>query len=248
MTTLPQITPAANQDVPINENFAAVSPAALFSRRYGTGISGLVFGYYGGVFEGMDVPNGTVTLPASEANVYIVAARGTGVVSQSTSTTNWNNATDYFRIGIATTGASTITAFSDKRQAFSTPTNADGSTKTCLAIACSDETTALTAGAAKVTFINPYSSAFTVVAAVASLTVAQTSGSVFTVDVNVAGSSILSTKLTIDNTEKSSATASTPPVISSATIAAYDEITVDIDQVGDGTAKGLKLYLVGSVA
>ena len=36
----------------------------------------------------------------------------------------------------------------------------------------------------------------------ASLSTAQTIGSIFTVDINESGSSVLSTKLTIDNTEK----------------------------------------------
>ncbi len=117
--------------------------------------------------------------------------------------------------------------------------------KVPLAIACSDETTALTTGTGKATFINPYATAFNVTAVVASLTTAQTSGSIFTVDINEAGTTILSTKLTIDNTEKNSSTAATAAVISDASIAAYAEITVDIDQVGDGTAKGLKVYLLG---
>lgn len=115
----------------------------------------------------------------------------------------------------------------------------------CLAIACSDESTALTTGTAKAKFINPYSSAFNVTAVVASLSTAQASGSTFTVDINEAGTTILSTKLTIDNTETNSSTAATPAVISDASIAAYAEISVDIDQVGDGTAKGLKVYLLG---
>lgn len=115
----------------------------------------------------------------------------------------------------------------------------------CLAIACSDETTALTTGTNKVKFINPYSTAFNVTAVVASLSTAQSSGSIFTVDINEAGSSILSTKLTIDNTETNSSTAATAAVISDASIAAYAEIEVDIDQVGDGTAKGLKVYVLG---
>ncbi|WP_296277865.1 hypothetical protein [Pseudomonas sp. UBA7530] len=110
-------------------------------------------------------------------------------------------------------------------------------------VACSDETTALTAGTAKVTFRMPY--AFTVTGVLASLTTAQTSGSILTVDINEAGVSILSTKLTIDNTEKTSATAATAPVISDSAIAADAEITIDIDQIGDGTAKGLKVTLVG---
>jgi len=114
-----------------------------------------------------------------------------------------------------------------------------------LAIACSDETTPLTTGTNKARFINPYSTAFNVVAVVASLSVAQTGGSIFTVDINEAGVSILSTKLTIDNGEKNSSTAATAPVISDASIAAFAEIGIDIDQIGDGTAKGLKVYLIG---
>jgi hypothetical protein len=114
-----------------------------------------------------------------------------------------------------------------------------------LVAACSDETTALTAGTSKVTFRNPYAVPFIVTAVKASLTTAQATGSIFTVDINEGGVSILSTKLTIDNTEKTSVTAATPPVISDSSIAADGEITVDIDQVGDGTAKGLKVYLIG---
>lgn len=110
-------------------------------------------------------------------------------------------------------------------------------------IACSDETTALTAGTAKTTFRMPYG--FTVTAVRASLTTAQTSGSIFTVDINEGGTTILSTKLTIDNTEKTSTTAATAAVISDTTLADDAEITVDIDQVGDGTAKGLKVTLIG---
>ena len=113
-------------------------------------------------------------------------------------------------------------------------------------IACSDETTALTTGTAKVTFRMPY--AFTLTAVRASLTTAQTSGSILTVDINEGGSTILSTKLTIDNTEKTSTTAATAPVISDANLADDAEITIDIDQIGDGTAKGLKVALIGHAA
>ena len=114
-----------------------------------------------------------------------------------------------------------------------------------ITVACSDESTALTTGTAKVTFRNPYATAFNVTGVKASLSTAQTSGSIFTVDVNDSGVTILSTKLTIDNTEKTSTTAATPPVISDASIAADAEISVDIDQIGDGTAKGLKVTLIG---
>lgn len=112
-------------------------------------------------------------------------------------------------------------------------------------IACSDETTALTTGTGKVTFRNPFNATFHLTGVKASLTTAQTSGSIFTVNVKENGTTILSTKITIDNTEKTSATAATPPVLSDLSIAADSEITIDIDQVGDGTAKGLKVYLIG---
>lgn len=120
-----------------------------------------------------------------------------------------------------------------------------GGTTQCIPIACSDETTALTTGTAKVTFRMPF--AMTGVTVRASLTTAQTSGSIFTVDVNESGSSILSTKLTIDNTEKTSTTAATPPVVSDSSLADDAEITIDIDQVGSGTAAGLKVYIIGTV-
>lgn len=113
-------------------------------------------------------------------------------------------------------------------------------------LAVSDETTALTTGTAKVTFRMPY--AMTVTAVRASLSTAQASGSIFTVDINEGGASILSTLLTIDNTEKTSTTAATPAVISDNLLIDDAEITIDIDQIGDGTAKGLKVTLIGTRA
>lgn len=111
-------------------------------------------------------------------------------------------------------------------------------------IACSDEVTAITAGVAKVTFRMPF--AFTLTGVRASLTTAQTSGTIFTVDINEAGLTLLSTKITIDNTEKTSVTAVTPPVMSDTALADDAEITIDVDLVGDGTAKGLKVTLLGT--
>jgi len=113
-----------------------------------------------------------------------------------------------------------------------------------LVVAASDETTALTAGTAKITFRMPR--AVTLTSVRASLTTAQASGSIFTIDINESGTSILSTKLTIDNTEKTSTTAATPPVISDANLADDAEMTIDIDQIGNGTAKGLKVMLIGN--
>jgi hypothetical protein len=115
-----------------------------------------------------------------------------------------------------------------------------------LVVAASDESTALTAGNNKITFRMPR--AVTLTSVRASLTTAQASGNIFTVDINEAGTSILSTKLTIDNTEKTSSTAATPPVISDTALADDAEMTIDIDQIGNGTATGLKVTLIGTHA
>lgn len=111
-------------------------------------------------------------------------------------------------------------------------------------VACSDETTALTTGTAKVTFRMPY--AFTLTAVRASVTTAPT-GAAIAVDINEGGVSILSTVITIDATEKTSTTAATPAVISDSSLADDAEITIDIDAVGSTVAgAGLKVYLIGS--
>jgi hypothetical protein len=109
-------------------------------------------------------------------------------------------------------------------------------------VACSDETTAITAGTGKVAFRMPY--AATLVGVRASLTTAQASGNIFTVDINEGGTSVLSTKLTIDNTEKTSTSAVTPAVISDAALADDAEITIDVDQIGTSGAAGLKVTLI----
>jgi len=111
-------------------------------------------------------------------------------------------------------------------------------------LAASDETTALTTGTAKMTFRMPH--AMTLTAVRASLTTAQASGSIFTVDINQGGSSVLGTKLTIDNTEKTSTTAATSSTIVTPSLTDDAEITIDVDQIGDGTAKGLKITLIGT--
>lgn len=113
-----------------------------------------------------------------------------------------------------------------------------------IALAASDETTNLTTGTGKVTFRMPH--AMTLTAVRASLTVAQSAGSILTFDINEGGASILSTKLTIDNSEKTSVTAATAAVISDTSLADDAEITIDIDQVGTALAKGLKIYLIGT--
>ncbi len=114
----------------------------------------------------------------------------------------------------------------------------------CFVIAASDETTALTVGTGKVTFRMPY--AFTLTEVRASVATAPT-GSVLTVDINESGTSILSTKITIDAAEKTSATAATAAAISDTALADDAEITIDVDAIGSTVAgAGLKVALVGT--
>jgi hypothetical protein len=64
-----------------------------------------------------------------------------------------------------------------------------------------------------------------------------------TVDINKNGTTIISTKITIDSTEKSSRTAATPAVISVSSITAGDLLTFDIDAVQTTAAKGLTVRI-----
>lgn len=112
-----------------------------------------------------------------------------------------------------------------------------------ITVALSDETTDLTTGTAKLTMRMPF--AMTLTAVRANVNTAPV-GATITVDINEGGATILSTKLTIDASEKTSTTAATAAVISDSALADDAEITFDIDQVGSSTAgKGLKVTLIG---
>lgn len=110
-----------------------------------------------------------------------------------------------------------------------------------IGFACSNETSNLTIGTAKVTYRAPI--AMTIVGVRASVNT-EPVGSTIIVDINENGASILGTKLTIDASEKTSVTAATAAVISDASIANDAELTFDIDQIGSSTAgKGLKVTI-----
>lgn len=111
-----------------------------------------------------------------------------------------------------------------------------------IGLAISDEITALTTGTAKLTFRMPH--ALTLTAVRMSLTTVSSSGTP-TVDINESGTTILSTKLTCDASEKTSTTAATAAVISDTALADDAEITVDIDTAGTG-ATGAKVWLIGT--
>ena len=109
-----------------------------------------------------------------------------------------------------------------------------------LIVPISDEINSLTTGSNKMTFYWPYSGTLLDVRATLSVTA---STQPVIVDINISGSSILSTKLSIDDGEETSLTAATASVISNTTIIDNNKCTIDIDQVGiSNTGKGLKVY------
>jgi hypothetical protein len=168
---------------------------------------------------------------------------------------------DMFEINVGANGATSLTTTDAGGDAAHLIIDSDGDTSfkktgTTLAtveslrtesflIAASDETTSLTTGTAKTTFRMPY--AFTLTDVRASVNVAPT-GAILTVDINEGGATILTTKLTIDISEKTSTTAATAAVIGGAGPALADdaEITIDVDQIGSTLAgAGLKVTLIG---
>ncbi len=110
-----------------------------------------------------------------------------------------------------------------------------------ICIAYSDETTNITTGTAKVRFRMPF--AMTNVTVRGSLSTAASTGT-HTVDINENGTSILSTRITILATQKTSTTATVQPVVSDPNLANDAEVTVDVDVSATG-ARGGKVYISG---
>ena len=107
----------------------------------------------------------------------------------------------------------------------------------------SDRDTSLTTGTARAVIRMPFP--FFVLEARAFTRVAPTGAGII-VDVNAGGTSILSTRVTIDATARSSATASAQPVISAPLLADDAEVSFDIDQVGSTEpGRGLGVSLIG---
>lgn len=112
-----------------------------------------------------------------------------------------------------------------------------------ITIAASDETTNITTGTNKVTWRMPY--AFTLTAVRASVNTAPV-GSTIIIDINEGGTTILSTKLSIDASELTSTTAASAAVISDTALADDAAMSIDFDQVGSSTpGKGVKVTLIG---
>ncbi len=109
-------------------------------------------------------------------------------------------------------------------------------------VAVSDEITPLTIGS-KITF--PIETDFVITNIRAFLTTPQISGTPLTIDILDGGASILSTKITMDNGAQSNIAAAIPAVVSIASLPDYSPITIQVMQIGDGTAKGLKVTFYG---
>lgn len=116
-------------------------------------------------------------------------------------------------------------------------------TNRVLEVAFSDKVTPITAGTDKENFGAPYTT--TILEIWVFLGTVQASGTTFTVDVNVNGSTMLSTKITVDNGEQTSLTAAVPCVISNGAWTKGDKVSIDVDQVGNGTALSGKIIFRG---
>ena len=184
--------------------------------------------------------NKTLSAPAlgTPASGILTNCSGTAAsLTAGTVTTNANLTGDVTSVGNATSIGSGVIVLADIATAAKTE---------CFIIACSDETTALTAATGKAEFQMPY--AFTITDVMMTLTTAGTGGTLVTVDINEGGTTIFTTRLTTDASEKTSRTAATPFVITSApkTLANNAVVTIDVDVIGSTIAgAGLKVYIIG---
>jgi len=198
---------------------------------------------------------------ASSGAAPVTSVSGTAPISSS------GGATPAISIAAATTGAAGSMSATDKSKldGIASGATANSSDATLLAranhtgtqafstltavpceigIACSDETTALTAGTAKTTFRMPY--AMTLTAVRVSVNTAVTVAAL-QVDLKEASTTVFGTKPEIAVGAKTSVGGAVPGTISDTALALDAEMTVDIVQPG-GAAKGLKVWLIGSRA
>lgn len=123
-----------------------------------------------------------------------------------------------------------------------TAANSSAGVEVAIGVALSDPTSDVATGTNIETIRMPFGMNLTEVRS--SVDVASSSGLV-TVDINDGGVSVLSTELSIDATEETSLTATTPAVISDPVLADDAPVSFDITAAGTG-AKRLKVWLIGT--
>ena len=170
-----------------------------------------------------------------------VATNLTGTAASLTAgtvTTNANLTGDVTSTGNATAIAAGVIVLGDIANSAKTE---------MISIALGNETTVLAAASTSVpvvTYHMPY--AFTLTNVKVGLTAAGTGAALVTIDVHEAGTTVLSTKVTVDASEKTSATAATQPVISDSALAADSLIEIFVDLIDtNNVAAGAKVYLIG---
>lgn len=245
---LPQIEPGqASKEVTANGNFAAASPAMAFAQDAPNTL-GLVFAYLGARRDASTlIAAGTHACGAS-TTVYMAVAWADWTVSFSTSSTDWDDHENYGQAYKITAGVSSLTWLDCRGGQYGILGGVAPSDPIPIEIqvACSDLVTALTTGTSKGYVRAPCAVNLTEVRA--SLLQASSSGAV-TVDINASGATILGTKLTVDQSEKTSQTAATPFAFNSGGdyLADDEEVTIDIDGAGS-SALGLVVTLIGTRA
>ena len=112
--SFPTITspPQSAAEVVVNRALQTLEAVAVYGQRQ-QAHSGLTWGYYGGRWGGFSVADGTLTL--SNGTNYVVVLRSTGVISTSTSNTNWTNTSAYARVYLITASSGAVTAVEDHR-------------------------------------------------------------------------------------------------------------------------------------
>lgn len=113
MNLQPWLPAQDGPEIPVNENFEALSHMAVYAKD-ATTTTGLTWGYLGGRWGGAVIAAGTLELAAS-STLYITASRSTGGVSVSAADTAWQNESGHARIYKLTTGTVTVTGVEDHR-------------------------------------------------------------------------------------------------------------------------------------
>lgn len=114
----PQITsPAqAQAEVIVNQALVSLEHQGIFAYDDANS-TGLTWAYLGGpdlYWGGFQIDAGTLSLADNDSN-YIVVERSTGIITTSTTNTNWNDGEFYARVYLVTTASGAVSAIEDHR-------------------------------------------------------------------------------------------------------------------------------------